>query len=194
MEKESLNESVIDNSSEKEALLKAKKEKNKKKKIYWTIFGVIFSIVLLISGYNIFDVTYYYSSFSSNNYMYPLINKTVKSRDGKIYDGLDRSAYAEGDILDWYVANTHINVDSLKRFNVVVMNSTNDVMRVMALPNEVVEYTTAGELLINDKVIDQPFLATGMATIGYPIAKKTLQADEFILMHDNRNAQSDSRA
>lgn len=97
-------------------------------------------------------------------------------------------------------------LSDIKRFDIVVVQSSLQddlwVKRVIALPNETVEYKN-GKLYIDDKEVKETFLDTEYVsevmkesgqtafTADYP--KHTLKSDEYLLVGDNRINSLDSR-
>ena len=78
---------------------------------------------------------------------------------------------------------------NLKRFNIVVIDNGKDylIKRVIALPNEEIEYRN-NKLYINGKVIKDKF-ANGKTNDF----KVKLKKDEYFVMGDNREDSLDSR-
>lgn len=64
------------------------------------------------------------------------------------------------------------------------------IKRVIALPGETVELKNS-IIYINGDKLDEPYLAAGTLTL--PDMTKTLGADEYFLLGDNRTNSSDSR-
>lgn len=64
------------------------------------------------------------------------------------------------------------------------------IKRVIALPGETIEIRDT-KVYINNKKLDEYYLAPNTPT--YPDLKKTLAAEEYFLMGDNRTNSSDSR-
>ncbi len=79
-----------------------------------------------------------------------------------------------------------------ERFDIVVVNKSVDgenlIKRVIALPNETIEYKH-NKLYINDEVIEDTY---GLGDTGN-IQKITLSDDEYFIMGDNRENSTDSR-
>lgn len=79
------------------------------------------------------------------------------------------------------------------RFDIVVIRRENNdewVKRVIALPNETIEIKN-NTLLINDEVVEQPFLPKEVKTNDF--SKITLKENEYFVMGDNREHSTDSR-
>jgi len=69
------------------------------------------------------------------------------------------------------------------------------VKRVIGLPGETISSGPHGEVLINGKVIDQPWLTAGArADPGPPIRTQKIPRGDVFVMGDNRGASDDSRA
>lgn len=65
------------------------------------------------------------------------------------------------------------------------------IKRVIGLPGDTVASNADGQVTVNDRVIDEPYLADDTVTvIGSPI---TVGADEVLVMGDNRPASQDGR-
>lgn len=85
-----------------------------------------------------------------------------------------------------------IKFKNIKRFDIVVVDKKeqgNWIKRVVALPNETIEYKS-GKLYINDQLVEETFLKE--AFIGN-FEKLTLKEDEYFVVGDNRNHSTDSR-
>ena len=68
------------------------------------------------------------------------------------------------------------------------------VKRVIGLPGETISSGPRGEVLINGKVIDQPWLTAGArADPGRPIRTQKIPAGDIFVMGDNRGLSDDSR-
>jgi signal peptidase I len=68
------------------------------------------------------------------------------------------------------------------------------VKRVIGLPGETISSGPHGEVLINGKVIDQPWLtASARADPGRPIQTQKIPAGDIFVMGDNRGESEDSR-
>ena len=68
------------------------------------------------------------------------------------------------------------------------------VKRVIGLPGETISSGPHGEVLINGKVIDQPWLTAGArAYPGEAIRRQRIPAGDIFVMGDNRGESEDSR-
>jgi signal peptidase I len=68
------------------------------------------------------------------------------------------------------------------------------VKRVIGLPGETISSGQHGEVLINGKVIDQPWLtASARADPGPPIVTQKIPKGDVFVMGDNRGSSDDSR-
>lgn len=125
------------------------------------------------------------------------LNSFVITRDAvsgdSMYDTLN-----DGDIL--MVDLLTYRFSSPKRFDIVVFPSpfeknANIVKRVIGLPNETVCIDEEGNILVNDRAINDRY---GTEKINDPglAGKKgiTLGPDEYFVLGDNRNDSLDSRS
>ncbi|HXQ75425.1 MAG TPA: signal peptidase I [Acidimicrobiales bacterium] len=79
-----------------------------------------------------------------------------------------------------------------KELSVLMVNDL--VKRVIGLPGETISSGPRGEVLINGKVIDQPWLtASARADPGPPIRTQRIPAGDIFVMGDNRGLSDDSR-
>jgi signal peptidase I len=62
------------------------------------------------------------------------------------------------------------------------------VKRAVGLPGETIE-VAGGRLLINGRPLPEPYIAAPMA---YTLSPITLEADQYFMLGDNRNASNDS--
>jgi signal peptidase I len=68
------------------------------------------------------------------------------------------------------------------------------VKRIIGLPGEIISSDAKGEVLINGKVLDQPWLtANARADPGPRIVKQRIPAGQIFVMGDNRASSDDSR-
>jgi signal peptidase I len=66
------------------------------------------------------------------------------------------------------------------------------IKRVVALPGETVETDADGRVLINGRVLKEPYLENGVKTVP-GITKQTIPAGRYWVMGDNRGNSKDSR-
>lgn len=65
------------------------------------------------------------------------------------------------------------------------------IKRVIGLPGDTVTADESGQVLVNNRIIDEPYLAPGTVTaIGAPIE---VGDDQLLVMGDNRPASQDGR-
>jgi signal peptidase I len=68
------------------------------------------------------------------------------------------------------------------------------IKRVVGLPGETIQSGPAGQVLIDGKPINQPWLtAQDRADPGRPIPRHTLGPDEYYVLGDNRDNNEDTR-
>ena len=65
------------------------------------------------------------------------------------------------------------------------------VKRVVGLPGETIQSTLDGHILINGKVLNEPYLPRG--TPSYNLTQITIPAHHYFVMGDNRTDSADSR-
>lgn len=77
---------------------------------------------------------------------------------------------------------------------VAILDVKDLVKRVIGLPGETISSGPHGEVLIDGKVIDQPWLtAAARADPGPPIMTQKIPAGDVFVMGDNRGSSDDSR-
>jgi signal peptidase I len=64
------------------------------------------------------------------------------------------------------------------------------IKRVIGLPGETIE-ARDGRVLINDRVLDEPYLPQGTTTTNLP--RQLIEPDHVFVMGDNRSNSRDSR-
>ena len=94
------------------------------------------------------------------------------------YVAVDRSAYANhrperGDIVMYGRAENQL-----------------DIQRVIGLPGESIE-VRAGKVWINGAALDEPYL---MNPIRYDLPARSIEADHYFVLGDNRNNSQDSHS
>jgi len=63
--------------------------------------------------------------------------------------------------------------------------------RVVGLPGEAIESTTDGHVLIDGRILGEPYLAAGTITSG--LSRQTVPAGDYFVIGDNRSNSRDSR-
>ena len=114
---------------------------------------------------------------------------TVKQIDGPsmlpTYASGDRTVVDRRDWIDY------------QRDDVIILRYPGDpnhhqyIKRIVAIPGDTYEIT-AGQLYVNNAPVYEPYLAPGTTT-NPPIGKRTLGADEYFTLGDNRPVSNDSR-
>ena len=102
--------------------------------------------------------------------------------------------FVDGDIL--IVDKVSYQIDDPKRGDVVAMffpgeTSKRFIKRVVGLPGESIRINN-NRVFIDDRVLAETYLDPNVITL--PNLEKTLNADEYFVLGDNRIASSDSRA
>ena len=85
--------------------------------------------------------------------------------------------------------------NDIKRFDIVVVNEGNRdiIKRVIGLPGETIAYRE-GKLYINGQIIEDPYPSSNTADFTLEkIGHKTIPADSYFVMGDNRQVSADSR-
>lgn len=127
------------------------------------------------------------------------IFKPVKVEGVSMYPTLEDEEYGFSNIFSSLI-------NDFNRFDVVVVNGVqtahdNWVKRIIALPNETIEYKS-NKLYINGKHIEEPFLNDeymksqtnqGQSLFTQDFGPITLNDNEYYLMGDNRLVSHDSR-
>ena len=207
--------------------------KSKIVRTFQTIFIVIITLIsvasIATSSTIIFHNNYYEVFWVNGQSMYPTLNKNAKRADGTLI-GFGRSEGQEpsskdGDYdVDYGYMDCHASViDSLKRFDIVVLNLNPGaekpkrlIKRVIALPGESFYFvsdpvdtsTTNGDLYVqtnSDKPAEEPkfelvaqsFIELSELRGGiYPDTHYTLGKNEYFVCGDNRRngASTDSRS
>lgn len=87
----------------------------------------------------------------------------------------------------------------IDRFDIIIIKRKSGVLkneeivkRVIALPEETIEYKD-GVLYINDEVVEETFIDDEVKKITGNISKRTLKDNEYYVMGDNRGNSTDSR-
>ncbi len=159
--------------------MSSRDKKRKKKK---TPFGEVLSLSLYFLA--IVATAWFLNSF--------VITRDVVSGNS-MYDTL-----SDGDIL--MVDLLSYRFSPPKRFDIVVFPSpfeqnANIVKRVIGLPNETVCIDGEGNILINDRVINDRYGTEKINDPGLADGRGvTLGPDEYFVLGDNRNDSLDSRS
>jgi signal peptidase I len=93
-----------------------------------------------------------------------------------------------GDVIVFELGSEDVGPDGIKDL----------IKRVVGLPGDVIE-TRDGIVYVNDRSVDEPYLADGMITgdpddpRNPPIEKQTVPDDHVFVLGDNRSNSADSR-
>ncbi len=83
-----------------------------------------------------------------------------------------------------------------KRGDIIILHPPRDtrdyIKRIIGLPGEKITINSSGEVLINDHVIYEPYLA-GNNKVTKGTLEVTLGSDDYFVMGDNRQVSNDSR-
>ena len=199
------NEVKIENPSEsKENNPKISK---KRRKIYTIVLGICLAVVAALFSLNVYSALNYEIGYFYDYSMAPTINKTI-TNEGVPYE-YNNFKNEDGNIVEYGMVDTNITENSLKRFNIVVIETTTaknflfDAMRIVGLPGETIKIDYEGKLYVNGEEVKQPieksFLKIKWPDINQPISNLyyqcTLKEGEYYLLKDNRYYSSrDSRA
>ena len=86
----------------------------------------------------------------------------------------------------------------IERFDIVVIRHEDELIikRVIGIPGDTIEYKD-NKLYINDKIYEEPFLATGTNTESFDLesatSKRVVPDNNYFVLGDNREESKDSR-
>jgi signal peptidase I len=174
--------------------------KRRKISILKIVIITISVIVSAIAGGLLFHRFYYTSIYVDGQSMYPTLNQNGTR---------DRAP----ERVEYGIVDTHFNIDQIRRFDIVatyypedynedgdlLMTAVLKIKRVMVLPNETFRFTLGGDLYVNNNLILQDFYPPEFRDYIKDTAKtsfknRTLGADEFWVMGDNRGHSRDSQS
>lgn len=89
------------------------------------------------------------------------------------------------------------NPGNLQRGDIIVFHyppdpSVSYIKRIIGLPNEVLEIRE-GKVVINDQIIDEPYIEPKLNVSYLSSPPKRIPADNYFVMGDNRDNSNDSR-